>query len=58
MEYRIVADSSCDLNEELKNRLDIGLVPLKIDVDGHTFVDNHTLNIKKLLSAMKKVKIL
>lgn len=54
MEYRIVADSSCDLNGELKNRLDIGLVPLKIDVDGHTFVDNHTLNIKKLLSAMKK----
>lgn len=56
MEYRIVADSSCDLNEDLKGKLDIGLVPLKIDVEGHTFVDDESLDVKELLMAMKSSK--
>ncbi len=57
MEYRIVADSSCDLNDELKDKLDIGLVPLKIDVEEYTFVDDYTLNVKELILAMKNSKI-
>ncbi len=56
MKYKIVADSSCDLNDDLKNKLDIGLVPLKINVDEHTFVDDDTLDVKELLSAMKNSK--
>lgn len=53
MDYKIVADSSCDLNDDLKKKFNIGLVPLKIDVDGHTFVDDDSIEIGKLLTAMK-----
>lgn len=52
MNYRIVADSSCDLNDELREKLDIGLVPLKIDVGGRTFVDDEKLDVKDLINTM------
>lgn len=54
MKYRIVADSSCDLNDELRSRLNIGLVPLNIDVDGKTFRDDDSMDVPKLIKAMKK----
>lgn len=53
LNYKIVADSSCDLNEELEKKLNIGIVPLKIDIEDKSFVDDSNLDIKKLLSAMK-----
>lgn len=53
MNYKIVADSSCDLNQQLKEKMDIGLVPLKIDVEDKSFVDDHSMDVKELLSAMK-----
>lgn len=56
MEYKIVADSSCDLNKKLKDKLNIGLVPLKIDVEGQTFVDDESLDVNDLLVAMKNSK--
>lgn len=56
LNYKIVADSSCDLNDELREKMDIGLVPLKIDVEGKTFVDDDSLDIKDLLKAMKDSK--
>lgn len=54
MNYRIVANSSCDLNDELRSRLNIGLVPLNIDVDGQTFRDDDSIDVPKLIKAMKK----
>ncbi|MCF6461512.1 DegV family protein [Clostridium sp. Cult3] len=53
MNYKIVADSSCDLNQQLKEKMDIGLVPLKIDVEDKSFVDDHSMDVKELLLAMK-----
>ncbi|NMA87203.1 MAG: DegV family protein [Tissierellia bacterium] len=53
MNYKIVADSSCDLNDELKEKMGIGLVPLKIDAGGKTFVDDENLDAMELLEAMK-----
>ena len=53
MNFKIVADSSCDLNDELREKLDIGLVPLKIDVGEHAFVDDEFLDVKKLILTMK-----
>lgn len=53
LNYKIVADSSCDLNQQLKEKMDIGLVPLKIDVEDKSFVDDHSMDVKELLSAMK-----
>lgn len=56
MKYKIVSDSSCDLNEGLKKQMDVGLVPLKIDIDGQTFVDDENLNVDELLVNMKNSK--
>ena len=53
MNYRIVADSSCDLNEELQEQLDVSLIPFKIDLDDKKFVDNEDLDVSELISLMK-----
>ncbi|MDR7857725.1 DegV family protein [Tissierella sp.] len=53
MSYKIVADSSCDLNEELKEKLNISLVPFKIDVEDRTFIDDENLDTMELINAMK-----
>lgn len=53
-DYKIVADSSCDLNEELEKDLNISLVPFKIDIDDESFIDNEDLEIQEMVLAMKK----
>lgn len=54
MKSKIVADSSCDLNKDLKEKLNVSLVPFRIDVDEQSFTDNKDININKLIKAMKK----
>lgn len=54
MSCRIVADSCCDLNDDLRDKLDISLVPFKIDVDEEKFIDNEDIDTDKLLKFMKK----
>lgn len=54
MSCRIVADSCCDLNDDLRDKLDISLVPFKIDVDEEKFIDNEDIDTDKLLKLMKK----
>lgn len=53
MDYKIVADSSCDLNEELKEKLNISLVRFNIDVDDKKFIDDENLDTMELIHAMK-----
>ncbi|MFA5575890.1 MAG: DegV family protein [Tissierellaceae bacterium] len=53
MKYKIIADSSCDLNEELKEKLDVALIPFKIDVDELQFIDDEKLDTADLIKAMK-----
>lgn len=53
MEYRIVADSSCDLNKELEQKMDVFMVPFKIDVEKESFIDDETLEVSDLIKAMK-----
>lgn len=53
MEYKIVADSSCDLNEELESKMDVSLVPFRIDIDDSSFIDDENIDLKKLVSTMK-----
>lgn len=53
MKFKILADSCCDLNEELKKKLKISLVPFKIDVDDKSFIDDENLDTNKLIEAMK-----
>lgn len=54
MKYKIVADSSCDLSEDLKEKLNISLVPFKIDVYEEKFIDNEDIDVDKLIKVMKK----
>jgi DegV family protein with EDD domain len=54
MQFKIVADSSCDLNEDLERKIDVKLVPFKIDVDNYSFVDDKNLDVAKLIDVMNK----
>lgn len=53
MNYKIVADSSCDLSEELMKDMNIELVPFKISVEGKDFIDNKDIDMKELMEDMK-----
>ena len=53
MDYKIVADSSCDLNDDLREKLNVRHVPFRIDVDDEQFVDNKDIDIDKLIRHMK-----
>lgn len=53
MKYKIVADSSCDLNRDLEEIMDVSLVPFKIDVDEYSYIDNKDLDVSDLIEKMK-----
>ena len=40
----ILADSACDLNEKIKKRINIELVPFHIDIDGESILDTPEVN--------------
>ena len=50
----IIADSCCDLNEEIKHQHNINLVPLTIELGGKQYKDDETLDIKEFLQLMKE----
>ena len=54
MRSKIVADSSCDLNEDLRKIMDVKLIPFKIDVDEHSFIDDKDIDMKDLVKKMKE----
>lgn len=53
MNSSIVADSCCDLNDDLKEKMEIDLVPLTIEVGSRTLVDDETLDTSELIQLMK-----
>ncbi len=53
MDKKIVADSSCDMNEDLKNRMDVSLVPFKIDIDSNSYIDDQNIDVYKMVNDMK-----
>lgn len=50
---RIVADSSCDLNDALKAQLQVTLVPLTITVGPMQFRDDSSLDVSKMLTTIE-----
>lgn len=50
----ILADSACDLNDKIKKRLNIELVPFHIDIDGESILDTPEVNRGKFLKQMEK----
>ncbi|MFA5675593.1 MAG: DegV family protein [Christensenellales bacterium] len=56
MNYKIVADSGCDVTLELKKELGVEIVPLSMILGNKTFVDNDTLDADDFLSQMHEYK--
>ncbi len=54
MDYKIVADSSCDTNEQLDKFMEIHKVPFKIDIDERSFIDNEELDLEDMVKTMKE----
>ena len=58
MDYRIIADTSCDISEELEKKLRVLLVSFKIDIEDVEYVDDENLNLNEFKEAMKQTKTL
>ncbi|WP_352419751.1 DegV family protein [Proteiniborus sp.] len=52
MKFKVIADSCCDFNKELRESVNIKLVPLTIHIDDKVYTDDENLDIKELLRAM------
>lgn len=52
MSVKIVADSSCDLNEHLERELNITLVPFSLHIGDKIYRDDEELNVKDMLKKM------
>lgn len=55
-EFNIIADSSCDLTDELKEMMQVKTVPLTIRIDDHIYTDNENLDLLNMLKKMKASK--
>lgn len=53
MNYKIVSDSSLDLNNELEKEIDIKKVPFKLYIDQEELVDDETLDVIDFIRKMK-----
>lgn len=54
---KIVADSSCELTNELKQTLNIDLIPFNITIEGKEFIDDEKLDRDDLLKSMRESEI-
>ncbi|SCG82218.1 UPF0230 protein [Proteiniborus sp. DW1] len=52
MKFKVIADSCCDLNDELRKSMAVNIVPLTIHIDDKAYVDDKNLDIKELLRVM------
>lgn len=50
---RIIADSSLDMSNDLKKRLQVDLIPFKLYLDGQEFVDDLKLDVADFFVKMK-----
>lgn len=53
MTIKIIADSAADIDVTSINGIAYANVPLKLQIDSHTWVDNDQLNLDAFLSALK-----
>jgi len=53
LNVKIIVDSCCDLTEEIKKRFNISTVPLSINVNNRTIVDDEKMDRDNLLNQMR-----
>lgn len=51
--YKIISDSSCDLNKDEIKNMNVSYVPFKITIDGKEYVDDDNFNLSEFLNHMK-----
>lgn len=56
MPIKIVADSSCDLNNDLRKQMNIELVPLKLQLENKTYIDDNNLDVRAYVKDMSQCK--
>lgn len=54
MNMKIVADSCCDVNQEVQERTDLSLVPLTIEIDDERYRDDSSLDIDSFIENMNR----
>lgn len=54
MTYKIIGDSCMDLTEEMKQDLHFQLIPLTLEVDGHSIVDDETFDQADFLRRVRE----
>ncbi len=52
MKFKIIGDSSLDMNEELQQRLQASCAPLRISIGDEHFMDDETLDLKAFMDAV------
>ena len=52
MEKIIIADSSCELNKELKDKINLKSIPFSVEVDGKVFIDGDDFNQQSFVKEM------
>lgn len=56
MNYRIIADSGCDLTLELKKELAVETIPLSMSLGTEVYVDNEKLDVDDFIKRMNEYK--
>jgi DegV family protein with EDD domain len=57
MKIKIVADSSCDLTEEIKKEMNIEIAPLVLQLGDKSYIDDESLDIKQYIKDMKQCEV-
>jgi DegV family protein with EDD domain len=52
MSIKIVADSSCDLTDEMKKEMNVDIAPLILQLEDTSYVDDEKLDVKQYIKAM------
>ena len=50
MKFKIVADSSCDVDKSMEARMNIQIVPLTLEVEGVRYIDDETFDVDDYLA--------
>jgi len=56
VEYRLVTDSCCELIPELREDLKAESVPMTLEIDGETFIDDESIDLPRFLAAIRASK--
>ncbi|KLU65572.1 fatty acid-binding protein [Desulfosporosinus acididurans] len=56
MDYIVVMDSGCDLNEDIKEQIPLRIVPLSVVLGEHDFLDEN-VNLQNFLEEMKRTAV-